>query len=183
MNELKDLRQGVIDAIKLALPKLNSVEPHAGRFTPRELKEFIVRAPAARVTILSAGTGTPHQSGGAIHEVEVGVYLVAEDRRDLPRDEALLTMTHQVLTLQKGKRFGVACADPALPGRAINLYTEARGAAGADIWAVTWKQPVLIAPPQDPDPDALTAFYYSTAPLVGEDHEDDYTRLPAEDAA
>jgi hypothetical protein len=133
-------------AIHDHLPELAECAPMLGGFDLDELKRTSVKAPAIRVTRLGLRPRDTRAGPHRRFDAMMAAFVITRDRAGLPRDTALSYLTAALLALIPDNRFateGVGEAEAAEERVLVN--GAARGVA-LSLAAVTWVQPITLAP-------------------------------------
>ncbi|WP_051182942.1 phage protein Gp37 [Desulfocurvibacter africanus] len=120
------------------------VEPHAGRFDLDELKRAATRTPAVFVACL--GFSDVEEKGHEISaEVAWAAFVVTGDKPGNPRHVSSLALVHALGTHIPGNRWGLEESE-GIPEqiRADNLYSAQLDKHGVAMWAIGWRQRMLI---------------------------------------
>lgn len=141
---LHGLRDAVVATLKTALPALPSIEAHAGRFTPEEVKRAGAQTPALRVVVVDVPQIEASNVGTADVDVLMGVYVVTRDTPASPRDKAALATVTALTTIVPENRWGLDYAERPEGMRADNLYSGDVDKLGLALWAMTWLQTIRV---------------------------------------
>lgn len=141
---LADLADLIAADIAVALPDLASCEAAAGRFDLKELAALGAKPPAVRVAVLGIGAGKATGGPAFHHLVQIVAYIVTADAPTLPRDRAALAITERIVTLVHGHAWGVSALGEPEGVAADNLYSQGARGRGVALWAVAWRQPIML---------------------------------------
>lgn len=159
---LSGSRNRIAGVIHDALPSLKTCEPHGGRFDLAELKRWGIKAPAVLVAITS--TGAPTIGQGIEAPVAYVIYVITKDTAVSPRDMTAINLVQGILRLLPGQDWshpemgdtpfltepeGVTCQ---------NLFSTDLDSEGVAMWAVTFRQSVLLSDTTTGDFSELDAF-------------------------
>ncbi len=141
---LCDLREAVVTALHTAIPQLRTCETHGGRFDAAELRRLAPRSPAVLVATLALDD-LRGEHGEYKADVAWAVFVVASDRPGQPRDAAALTVVDALARTIPDNRWGLAESET-VPTRlrAENLYSGDLDKSGVAIWAVSWRQRMVL---------------------------------------
>lgn len=141
---LVDLRSAIVSMIQAAVPSLQEVKAHGGRFTLEELKAYAAKSPSVRVACL----GLPqifYESG--MRAVSAwGAFVIAGDKPGLSRDVAALEILAAIAPIVPGNCWGLEdSVDSARDARADNLFSRELDKNGIALWGLTWRHIVDLA--------------------------------------
>jgi len=141
---LCDLRDAVVTDLRRILPQLRTCETHGGRFDAAELRRLAPRTPAALVTTLALDD-LRREHGEYKSEVTFAVFVLTTDRPGLPRDEAALAVVDALARTIPDNRWSMAESET-VPDRlrAENLYSGGLDKSGVALWAVSWRQRMVL---------------------------------------
>lgn len=162
--------------IRGALPALRTCEGRSGRFDVAALQKLGVAAPAVLVSVLRLSQG-PIASGPAPEfSVDLGAFVVTKDQMGLSRDAAAAGICQTLLRLLPETNWGISAMGAAQSIEALPLITSSEISTGASLWAVTWRQPLILvgAPLAEPQP---LEIYWGQSPYIGEAHADQYEQV------
>lgn len=144
------------------------VEPHGGRFDLQALKSVATRTPAVFVACLGM-SGVEEKGSEISADVAWAAFVVTGDKPGKPRDESALALAHALVTHIPGNRWGLDESEsrPAQI-RADNLYSADLDKHGVAMWAIGWRQRMVIDAGSVALDDFLAA-YVTTAPAGAED--------------
>lgn len=147
---LLTLRQAIVDDLKANVPNLKTCEGHGGRFDATELKRVAMRAPAVFVACLGLADVEEGHDGVA-GTLTWGAFVVTRDTPGSSRDQAALAVLQAILVRLPGNRWGLDQAE-GRPERvsAQNLYSATVDRLGVALWAVSWRQRMVIGGELDP---------------------------------
>lgn len=162
--------------IKDVLPALRTCEGRAGRFDVEALTKLGVAAPGVLVSTLRLSQGALYAGAAPEFFVEIGAFVVTKDAMGLARDAAAAAICQTLLQLVPETNWGVAELGAAQGIEALPLITSAKIGTGASLWAVTWRQPLMLvsAPPSAPLP---LEVYWGQAPNIGAAAEANYEQV------
>jgi len=171
---LNELPQAVADELGALLPGLRQCNAIAGRFNLDRLKSEAVLAPAVRVSLIGlaqkAGWAGPHHG----FEAQMAAFVIATERMGaLPRDVAAANMAAVIAAHVPDRHWGLDACGEAQGVRAQPIINAGMEKSKASLWAVTWMQPVALAPLPDGEPADLT-LWLGTPPEIGAGHPEDY---------
>ncbi|GLQ20503.1 hypothetical protein ACFFUB_00465 [Algimonas porphyrae] len=179
MSGLEHVQDKVVTAISTLLPALKTCDAHPGRFTPDELKAFIIKAPSAHVAMPTVKGGVV-QGGLAMLDVKIVTVFTARntvlDAKKLLGSQAALAMVSAFMTILPGLRLGSGIGQ-ASDIQADNLYDSSVRKDGVALWAVHWSTTVTVQPEIDEQLGTLSQLLYSWAPEIGVPHKNDYLPL------
>ncbi|MBU1611242.1 MAG: DUF1834 family protein [Proteobacteria bacterium] len=183
---LAAIREAVRSTIATGIPMLKTCDTHGGRFDAEELARMATRTPAVLVATLGFSDLTEGQ-GEYRAEVRFVAFAVASDKPGLPRDKAVMAMADALSKLIPGNRWGLEESESAPQDvRADNLYSGQLNKSGVTLWAVTWRQRMMLGQAMDDDTLA-TLNIFETCDLqyaMGSDGTpvaEDMVQLPQED--
>jgi len=180
---MSDLLQALPDLVaakvRTVLPALRTCEGTEGRFNLERLKSKSIPAPAVLVSIIGLRQREGAAGPGHRFALDMTAFIVTRDVPALPRDRAAAAIAQAICTLVPDKRWGRVECGEAERVEAQPLVTRATDGAAASLWAVSWVQPCTLALAPVPEP-IDPAVYLGQAPLIGEDHEDDYDLIGGE---
>lgn len=159
-----------------ALPALRTCEGRAGRFDVSALQKLGVATPAVLVSILRLSQG-PIASGPAPEfTAEIAAFVVTKDQLGLTRDVAAAGICQTLLRLVPETTWGIEAMGAAHALEALPLITSSELGTGVSLWAVTWRQPIVLvgAPLTAPQP---LEIYWGKSPYIGEAHAEDYEEV------
>ena len=179
--------------IKEWIPELKTCQPHDGRFSEREVKRFVLSAPAVLVACLGA-VSIQDRGDQSIESVrQWAAFVLTDDCPGLTRGEAARNLVDALeLLILRGivrtdedtgvrslsNRWGLTGVGPAERVQSQNLYSGMIDEEGVALWAVTWRQTVRIPPLSEEEVCPIpTELYLGRPPEIGTGHEDDYERL------
>lgn len=151
--------------ISAALPELRECAGMVGGFDVEELKRQGLRAPAIRVSRLGV---QPMQALAGPHDrfaVAMAAFVVTRDQMGLPRDEAMSNIVAALLQMVPENCWGESGVGPAQQIEERVLVGREARAITAALSAVTWRQPVTLAP--RPEGTVMPVEFYATG--LGED--------------
>lgn len=175
---LLEQREAIVAALKAALPQIGlNIRSHGGRFTPEEIRRYAVNTPALLVACLGLASITDNDDGTVTAVPVWGVFVVATDKPQLPRDAGALVLVSAATPVIAGNRWGLDSADYPDQLRGDNLYSGTIDGAGVALWAISWRQSITLA---EFDPSALEDFLrchveYDLVPTGTIDATDDIT--------
>ena len=142
-------RRMIGDAVRAAMPELKDVSGHPGRFDLEELRRTSVRAPAVRIAILGAPRIGEVSDERIRATLSMAAFVITKDAPGLPRDEAAVNITEgliRLVSLNQWQADGQAGFGIGLPEeiRADNVFAAATDRAGVALWAVSWKQTLVL---------------------------------------
>lgn len=139
MSLLK-LRESIRLSLQNGVKDLREATTHGGRFDEAQLRAWGAQAPCAIVAAL--GVPAIEKQGGQVTiTVTWGVFIVTKDTLSLKRDEAMLVLVPNILTIvEPEQRWGFDGAWAPDDIKAENLYGAKLDAMGVALWAVTWTQ-------------------------------------------
>lgn len=147
---LLTLRQAIVDDLTANLPALKTCEGHGGRFDANEVKRVAAKAPALFVACLGV-SDTDEAPDGIAGTVQWGAFVVARDTGASGRDEGGLAILQALLLHLPGNRWGLDQAEGRPQAiRAQNLYSATVDKMGVAMWAVSWRQRMVIGAELDP---------------------------------
>lgn len=143
MSVLK-LREAIRKELADGVKDLREVTTHGGRFDEAQLRAWGARAPCAIVAALGFPALEGH--GPVTATVEWGVFIVTRDTLTLKRDEHMLILAPNILTIvhpaqRWGDFEGVWMPEDI---KAVNLYGAKIDAMGLALWAASWTQKIDI---------------------------------------
>lgn len=147
MTLLASLRDAIVSTIKTALPSLKTCETHGGRFDEGELARWGVNAPA--VLVCCTNLGMPDFGTGGIQAPAAFVaYVITRNEPGVARDVSALNIVQALNKLLVGQSWSsndFVTEPDAIESR--NLYSTAADKKGVNLWAVTWRQTVVLGNP------------------------------------
>lgn len=147
-------------AIKETLPHLQDCSGMVGGFDIEELKRQGLRAPAVRVSRLGvsamSGYAGPHRRFG----VGMAAFVITKDQMGLPRDIAMSNIVAALLQMIPDNCWGETGVGAAEQVEERVLVNREARQITASLSAVTWRQPVTLAPL--PEGEALPIEFYTT---------------------
>lgn len=144
------LRQAIVDDLQANLPTLKTCEGHGGRFDATEIKRVATRAPALYIACLGV-SGADEGPDGITGTLQWGAFIVTRDSAAAPRDEAGLAILQALLLRLPGNRWGLDQAETRPEAvQARNLYSATVDKLGVAMWAVSWRQRMVIGAELDP---------------------------------
>lgn len=157
LAQLPDL---IAAKIKLALPDLHECAGMVGGFDVEELKRTGLRAPAVRVSRIGvqsmSGYAGPHRRFG----VGMAAFVITRDQMGLKRDIAMSNIVSALLGMIPDNCWGETGAGPAEQVEERVLVNRDARQITAALSAVTWRQPVTLAPL--PETEILPVEFYAT---------------------
>ncbi|MFN4058219.1 MAG: hypothetical protein ACK4HW_08560 [Roseinatronobacter sp.] len=163
---LSDLPGVIAAAIHAHLPDLAECVPMLGGFDLDELKRTSVKAPAIRVTRLGLRPRDTRAGPHRRFDAMMAAFVITRDRTGLPRDAALSNLTAALLALIPDNRWGTEGIGEAQDAEERVLINGAARGVALSLAAVTWVQPVTLAPL--PEGVALPLELYLGGDLDGE---------------
>lgn len=163
---LTTYRHMILSAIRAALPELQEVAGHPGRFDLGELKRIAMRAPAVRLAIIGAPAIAERSDERLQMDVSLAAFVITRDAPRLPRDEAALNIVEAIVRLVSLNQWGRQQQDVdfglLLPRemRAENLYSGEVDRRGVALWAVSWRQQIILGESAFAPADVLPAELY-----------------------
>ncbi|MBK9080221.1 MAG: hypothetical protein IPL91_14525 [Hyphomicrobium sp.] len=144
MGRLVEFRDAVTADFKAFLPEVKSIDTHFGPFDMDELKTFIVRAPAVRVSIV----GSAATSMVATREVDVqlhcAAFIVTQSLALVPADVAALDIAEALVGRLAARPF-TGFSEVPEKIKIENHYSGAvRGTGGIALFSVDWHQVVRV---------------------------------------
>ena len=178
MSQLLQLRAAVIDTISAAL-KGFEVAGHLGRFSPADLGQFLVKAPAVRVAVLGLTNARAIGEDGdhLAADVKLAIFVVTKDQGvRLGREEAAVAAVERICLLATGARWGLNFAKAAEAPSAQTIFNDTTLAKGVALWAIDLTQPVILSPIDGGEEEGgpLSELWLGVAPKIGAEHRDDY---------
>lgn len=140
---LESMRDSIVAALAPEMGSATKVEAHGGRFTLQELKRRAqgrVSVPVACLGVISAEPG----AAGTNVTAAWGAYVVCGDRTGISRDTGALSIVTALLPLIAGNEWGREDVDAPQRIRADNLYSSQLDKSGVALWAVTWRQEIIL---------------------------------------
>ncbi|MGC9419654.1 MAG: hypothetical protein ACP5EN_11860 [Rhodovulum sp.] len=176
---LTDLPEAAADTIGALLPELRQCQAIAGRFNLERLKAEQVHAPAVLVSLI--GLRQHEGWAGPRHGylADMAAFIVTTDRAGLPRDTAAAAMAAVIAAAVPDRDWGLADCGEADDVQAQPLVSAGSERARASLWAVTWKQPLVMTPLPRQTPADLT-LYVGESPEIGAAFEPDYDEIGGE---
>lgn len=170
-------RDGIVAAIKAAIPALKEVKSHAGRFDLAELQRLAAKAPAVRVACL--GVLSAKATPGCVEiTVSWAAFVIAKDQRGLKRDAAALALITAIMPTIPGNLWGLDNVDAPDKIRADNLYSGKLDQKGVALWGVRWQQDMQLGQLDEATLEAFNTLFvdWDLAPIDGTtDTSDDIT--------
>lgn len=169
------LTTDIVAAIKPVLPKLRMLEKHHGRIDAGELKKAVGNAPAVLVACVGIPKIQTVADGRTGLTGQLAAYVVARDAKGLDRTAAASAMATTIAGLVDQNQWGRIDVYEPTDIRIDNLFNDAIDRAGCALWAVAWRQELLVGTDlYAPDGSVLEHLYYSHSPEIGEAHKQDY---------
>lgn len=143
-ERLVAFREAVVADFRAFLPDAREVSAHFGPFDLDELKAFVVKAPAIRVSIVGSAPAAPV----ATREVDVGLhvaaYIVTRASASVPADVAALSIAEQLIGRLSQRSF-TRWSDVPEKIKLENHYSgKVREAGSIALFSVDWHQVVRI---------------------------------------
>ena len=172
--KLNDLRTAIVNEIKIRLPDLAVCKTHPGRFDLDDLGTISTQTPAVLVACLGVSQVREIETEERDLALRFAAFILTKDGKDLSRDEAALNIIEALSVIIPGSQWGIDGVQPAKKVAVENIgNTE-----GVAIWAVAWEQTARIGVNIWNTADALPQhLYVSQFPIVGNEHETEYTEL------
>jgi hypothetical protein len=148
---LTDLADGlgrIVTALTTTLPDGTSVLRAGGAFDAAEIRRHITRAPAVIVTCLGAGDYARLPQGVWTVEAQLAAYVLCRDTPPtLTREVQALGLVTDVLHAVARATWNDPAAFGVVPGDSLdatNLYSGDLDAIAVALWAVTWRQTLIM---------------------------------------
>ena len=150
---LLDLADGlgrIATALETILPAGTAVRRAGGAFDAAEIRRHVTQAPAVIVTCLGAGDYARQAQGVWTLEAQLAAYILCRDTPPtLTREVQALGLVTAVLKAVARATWSDPAAFGVVPGDSLdatNLYSGDLDSVGVALWAVTWRQTVLLTP-------------------------------------
>lgn len=146
-SRLIALKDAIEARFREDLPTSVHLFTHHGEFGERELKEYLVKAPAvilAPVGVPSASVAGPN----VLATVGYAAFVLTRSKPELPRGDAAMAITETILGFLPYATFGQNTRRPA-DVEAANLYSGKIDSHGMSLWAVRWRQVLELAAKDD----------------------------------
>ncbi|AMK09648.1 phage protein Gp37 [Pseudodesulfovibrio indicus] len=170
---LDTLRTAVADTLKTALPASVSVESHGGRFDQAELRRIMAKAPAVFVATLGF-SDLKYDHGDFQATISWGAFVVTRDAPKVSRDQGASVLVNALAMTIPENTWSLdnECVNTPQAVRGDNLFSATVDKLGVAMWAITWRQTMLLGKAlSDEDLAALDLF------------ETLYTQFPVADDA
>ena len=143
---LAELPQIVAQAVHAHIPNLAECAPMLGGFDLDELKRTSIKAPAIRISRLGLRPKDTRAGPHRRYDALMAAFVVTRDSAGLPRDIALSNLTSALLALIPDQRWGTPGLGEAEDVEERVLVNSGARAVTLSLAAVTWVQPVTLAP-------------------------------------
>ncbi|MCC5811201.1 MAG: DUF1834 family protein [Ectothiorhodospiraceae bacterium] len=177
---LGQVQDAILEAAKAGLPGLAQVEPYAGQFGADGPTQGRVTAPAFFVAALDAPLAE-HQPGDGRMALDVrwAAYCLARNARGpAQRGRDAMSMAVAFAQLAQDAQWDLApeVQHARLEG-VQNLYSAALDNKGFALWAVTWRQVVMVGEDMWAGGDTPSEIWIGWSP---ETYPDDYEEQEAQ---
>lgn len=144
-GRLLELRDQIVADFKAFLPEIREIETHFGPFDLDELKNFSVKAPAIRVSILGWNPTKNVATRELDCDVHVAAYIVTKSTATVEADVRALDIAEALAGLLSARPF-TQWSEPATHIGAANHYSgKVREVSGAiALFSVDWHTIVRI---------------------------------------
>lgn len=164
-------KDAVEAAFREALPESVHLFTHHGEFGEKELKAYLVKAPAvilAPIGIPSATVAGPN----VMSTINYAAFVLTRSKPELPRGDAAMAITEAILGFLPYATFGQSARRPS-DVEAANLYSGQIDSQGMALWAIRWRQVLELAAKDDCTYAELDDFLRLHATYNIEPGEDD----------
>lgn len=128
------------------LPTSVHLFTHHGEFGEKELKAYLVKAPA--VILAPVGMPTASVAGpNVMATIGYAAFVLTRSKPELDRGDAALMITETILSFLPYEPFGLARKP--VDVEAANLYSGQIDSQGMALWAVRWRQVLELAAKDD----------------------------------
>ncbi len=146
-SRLVQFRDAVRDDFRALMPSMKSIETHFGPFNLDELKAFVTKVPAVRVSIVGSAPANPVATREADVDLHCAAFIVAGATAAIPADVAALEIA-EALTGRLICRPFTGFSDVPRGVKIENHYSgtlrETAGAGSIALFSVDWRQVVRI---------------------------------------
>jgi len=144
-DRLIAFRKAVEDDFRGFLPNLSEITSHFGPFDLDELRAFVLKAPAVRVSIVGSAPGEMASTREVDLRMHVAAYIVTRSTASVPADVAALSIGEQLVGRLAKRAFTKWCEVP----ERITLENHYSGklrdmAGGVALFSVHWHQVVRV---------------------------------------
>jgi hypothetical protein len=181
---LDQVQDAIIADAKQHLPGLAQVEPYVGQFGPDGPNQGLVSAPAFFVAVLAAPPAAQQPGDGRLSlDARWSAYCLARNARgpESRGRDAMSMATSWALRLNDLPQWGMepSVSQPEIEG-VQNLYSAALDKKGFALWAVTWRQVVMVGESiWDGDGETPSEVWFGWQP---ETFPEDYEQLQNSEA-
>ncbi|MEM8554385.1 MAG: hypothetical protein AAGF71_06095 [Pseudomonadota bacterium] len=164
MSALGELITAVLTQVRIDLPDLPTLREMEGRFDDGELKRTSMRYPAIMVSRLGCRQmdATPSQLGQGVYDVTMGAFVLTKDDGQTKAEAHQLALVDYLLRKLPEQTWERDFFDPAHQVEERPIVTAATRAKQVLATAVTWRQPVMLAP-FTPDDARLIQVIFDSA--------------------
>lgn len=143
-SSIEQVREAIVDSIKLQLPSLRTCESHPGQFNEAEIRRVAAQAPAVFVAVLGVGkvNDTRHPAQAP---VSFAIYVIAKDQPGKTRDQISLRLTNALIDYITNNDWDSdsVVEDPENI-KAANLFRAVIDKQGVAMWAISFTQVIEI---------------------------------------
>ncbi len=144
MSKIVAFRERIISTIKDSVEDIRDVEWYDGMFDDEDIKEWVLKTPAARVAVMNVPT--EHHSTMEMNcRLRVVVVVIDENRRnDHDADGRAWDLVEKIAILANLNKFGDPNAAPATKVKFQRLSQPVLRREGVSIGIVEWESDLMI---------------------------------------
>ncbi len=144
MSKIVAFRERILETLKTQVTELKDIDWYDGIFDEDDIKEWVVKTPAARVAIMNVPT-EHHSTMEMNANLRVVVVIIDENRRsDRDGDARAWELVEKVAVLANLNAFGDPDAAPATKVKFQRLSQPVLRREGVSIGVVEWESDLMI---------------------------------------
>lgn len=143
-DRLSAFRDAVVADFRAFLPDVREIEAHFGPFDLDELKAFVVKAPAVRVSIVGSAPAVPVSTREMDVQLHCAAYIVTRASARVPADVAALSLAEQLIGRLARRAFVGWCETPDKVKLENHYSGKLRETGGVALFSVDWHQVVRV---------------------------------------
>jgi hypothetical protein len=162
MSDINIFLNAVKDRLNTVLPALKSCDVHDGRFDVSELKRIATQAPAVFVAVLKVPKTTTNGQDQLEADLSLVVYIITKSAHKLDKGEAARNLAEFIMQQVKSERWDGQAQNRATQIAGDNLYSGIVDKMNIALWAVTWKQTIVLGDEYFNENEFLPTRMYAT---------------------
>lgn len=143
-DRLSLFRDAVVADFRAFLPDVREIEAHFGPFDLDELKAFVVKAPAVRVSIVGSAPAMLVSTREMDVQLHCAAYIVTRSSARVAADVAALSLAEQLIGRLARKAFVAWCETPDKVKLENHYSGKLRDTGGVALFSVDWHQVVRV---------------------------------------